>query len=439
MIYLLFDIGSTYTKAVVVDSDKVKILGTTNVLTSAVSDVAHGMNAAKSQLAEYLIGDYQTLVCSSAKGGLKIVAVGLVEDLTLKAAKLVCYSAGAKVVGSYSYKLNRMEVQEIEQSNCDIVVLCGGTDGGNEEVVLYNATQLSQIKRHLVVIYAGNKSCQDQIGDILQHHQVLISNNIMPRFGELQLGECQQLIRDLFLQQIIQGKGLSAVQDVISQIIMPTPSSVLQALQLLSEGTKDEAGIGELMAIDIGGATTDVYSINHQAIQPNVIFKGLPEPDVKRTVEGDLGLRHSAHYVDEQYHDPPSGMQDYLNQISEDISYHDATFDQWLARGCTYLASRRHAGRLETVYTPMGISYCQSGKDLRSITKVLGLGGPLCHAGDPKAILREVKGSDDEVLLPRQVTYYLDRQYVISCLGLLVKYEPQVALKLMKENIEVLL
>jgi uncharacterized protein (TIGR01319 family) len=438
MLYLLYDVGSTYTKAIVVDSCSGSIVAQASVLTSRV-DVAVGMQQIRDLFSEWLVGDYQTLVCSSAKGGLKMVAVGLVPELTMKAAKLVCCNAGAKVVGSYSYKLNSQELKQIEASDCDLILLCGGTDGGNEDVVLHNAQLLSTLANPMMIIYAGNKSCQDKIKDCLQHHQLQISENVMPVYGVLKIEATQQLIRSLFMEQIIHAKGLSQYQQVVDNIIMPTPASVLQALELLSYGTDTQPGIGELMAVDIGGATTDMYSINHAIDQrPNVVVKGLPDPLIKRSVEGDLGLRLSAQYVYEQLDNPPEGLEYYLSRIANDYSIADECYDQWLAQGCVRLASDRHAGHLEEVYTPFGVSYCQSGKDLSMIRQIIGLGGPLRYAKDPGRILSQALGTNDMVLLPSHLNYFIDVNYVVSCLGLLAKLEPNLALKLMKENLKAL-
>lgn len=75
---------------------------------------------------------------------------------------------------------------------------------------------------------------------------------------------------------------------------MPTPSAVLKAMELLAQGTDDEPGIGDLVAVDVGGATTDVYSISDgMPTALSTVYKGLPEPYAKRTVEGDIGMRYS--------------------------------------------------------------------------------------------------------------------------------------------------
>ena len=83
----------------------------------------------------------------------------------------------------------------------------------------------------------------------------------MPRLGELNIEPTQKQIREVFLNRIVQGKGLSKASDLVSGIIMPTPSAMLTAMELLSDGWEEHQGIGELVGVDLGGATTDVYSI----------------------------------------------------------------------------------------------------------------------------------------------------------------------------------
>ena len=116
----------------------------------------------------------------------------------------------------------------------------------------------------------------------------------MPRFGELNIEPAQNKIRKIFLQRIIYAKGITKTSELISEIIMPTPSALMNAIKLLADGYENENGIGELMAIDLGGATTDVYSVGEGTPkESNVIYKGIEEPYIKRTVEGDIGMRYS--------------------------------------------------------------------------------------------------------------------------------------------------
>ena len=447
MAFLLFDVGSTYTKGCIVDLEKEEIIAHTSVFTTADTDINLGIEAAKRQMQDALdqVVVEKTLICSSAKGGLKMIAVGLVPDLTLKAATLACYSAGAKVIQTYSFQLNEREIKDIEDADCDILLLCGGTDGGNTEVVLHNAHKIAQIKRKFPIIYAGNKVCQDEIHDILTKngYECTLCPNVMPSYGNLEVGKCRELIRNIFLKQIVKAKGLSKLSSLIKAIVLPTPFSVLEALTLLSSGTKHESGLGDLMAIDIGGATSDVYSINAKfEIQDNVGYKGLKEPLAKRSVEGDLGVRFSANST---YALKKASIEDdleleaYISGFQHDVHQgNHLAYDLQLAKWCAEIAFERHAGRLEQAYTPMGVSYCQQGKDLRSTALMIGIGGPILHAQNPSEILNQALYRDamPSILLPLQLTYYLDSSYVISCLGLLASRYPDKVLRILKKSVE---
>ena len=116
----------------------------------------------------------------------------------------------------------------------------------------------------------------------------------MPEFNRLNIEPARRKIKELFISRIIEAKGLSRIQEMCKTDIIPTPLAVLNACELLSKGTKNMPGLGDLLAVDIGGATTDVYSISDgRPTLENVTVKGLPEPVSKRTVEGDLGMRYS--------------------------------------------------------------------------------------------------------------------------------------------------
>ncbi len=201
----------------------------------------------------------------------------------------------------------------------------------------------------------------------------------MPRFGVLNIEPAQQKIRDIFLDRIIQAKGLSQASELVSGILMPTPSAMLAAMTLLADGLEGEPGIGDLLAVDLGGATTDVYSIaSGMPKQLDTVYKGLPEPYAKRTVEGDIGMRYSIHGIVEA-----AGL-DRVAQLAElppeigaaagggpgRTHRHTARqrragrqLDFALASLAVETAVARHAGTIEQTYTPMGLTYVQTGKD----------------------------------------------------------------------------
>lgn len=159
-IILLIDIGSTFTKVTAVDMKEEKILATARAFTTVATDVNEGLDKAVALIKEQ-IGDFEPtkrLAASSAAGGLKMISIGLVPELTVKAAKTAALSAGAKLAGSYSFALCDDEAEEIAGIRPDIVLLSGGTDGGNTEVILHNAKMLADIPLNFPVVVAGNKN-----------------------------------------------------------------------------------------------------------------------------------------------------------------------------------------------------------------------------------------------------------------------------------------
>lgn len=442
--FCLFDVGSTYTKGCIVDTDQEIILAQASDFTTSSTDISIGIEKVKQKMfKDITVHIDKTYVCSSAKGGLKMIAIGLVPDLTLKAAQLACYSAGAKVIKSYSFELNQKELDEIENSNCDILLLSGGTDGGNTSSVRHNTNQLIKLKSRFPIIYAGNKSCQDEIKTQLEQvgFECILCANVMPSYGILEVDECKNKIRELFLKSIVKAKGLSQLNEVIDEIVLPTPLSVFEALKLLSKGTKNESGIGDLIAIDIGGATTDVYSMNEKlVVNEEFGYKGLQEPLEKRSVEGDLGLRYSASHVYELKTDLHSTEFDaYINEINNDPHLSsNIELDTQLASTCVDIATQRHVGRLETSYTPMGISYYQTGKDCRNVKQCIGIGGPIIYNPNARSILSQclTKPNQKDILLPIECEFYLDKDYLISCLGLLSKQYPDVVIRILKKKLE---
>jgi len=116
----------------------------------------------------------------------------------------------------------------------------------------------------------------------------------MPKINVLNIDSAREKIREIFLKQIIEAKGIKKIESEIDEVVLPTPKAVLDAAKLLSEGYLLEEGLGEIVVIDIGGATTDMYSICSATRRSDVLIHGLEEPFAKRTVEGDLGMRYSA-------------------------------------------------------------------------------------------------------------------------------------------------
>ena len=456
---LMIDFGSTNTKVTAVDLEEGKLLGTAASYTTIQTDINDGLENALKKLHEKLGGelDYAAkYACSSAAGGLRMIASGLVPELTAEAARQAALGAGAKVMKTYSYELTDDDAEEIAAIKPDIFLLTGGTDGGNKDNIIQNAQVVAGIDADFPVLIAGNRAAVRTCQKILEESgkQVMITENVMPRFNELNIEPAQSKIRELFLDRIIKAKGLSQASQLISGIMMPTPAAVLAAMELLSKGTEEQKGLGELVAVDVGGATTDLYSMTDGAPdRAGTVLKGLPEPFAKRTVEGDIGMRYSAAGIVEA-----AGMKrisllsgldedrcwELLDLITEDTSTMPDTdelkaFDKALASMAVKTGLTRHAGTVEKVYTPMGEAWVQSGKDLSRVDKIIITGGSLIH-GEPEDV-RDIAShalynlAEAASLKPRNADVLVDKEYILSAMGLLSQYEPDIALKIMKKEL----
>ena len=453
---LLIDFGSTYTKLTAVDVESETLLGTAASYTTVSTDINEGLENALAKLEEKT-GKLQyadCYACSSAAGGLRMITSGLVPELTGEAAKLASLGAGAKVVRVYAFQLTEDDIADIAREKPDIFLLVGGTDGGNTANILHNARMLATMKPEFPVVIAGNRTAARECERILKDFETHICPNVMPNFGQLQVEPTQKVIREIFLNRIIHAKGLSKASQLLSDIMMPTPAAVLQAMDLLAQGCAGEEGIGELIAVDVGGATSDVYSITDGMPEGmNTVYKGLPEPYSKRTVEGDIGMRYSITGVAEAAgltalaqvaglsEERTEELIRYLSEHTDTVPGDDPelqALDYAVACMAVREAVRRHAGTMEETYTMMGKTYVQSGKNLTRVKSIVVTGGSLIHAEAPEKIATYAlyDPSQPESLRPLRADVLVDKTYILAAMGLLSSYYPQAALRIMKKELK---
>jgi len=453
---LLIDFGSTYTKLTAVDVESESLLGTASSYTTVQTDITEGLQNAIAILEQKTgkLSYGECYACSSAAGGLRMVTSGLVPELTGEAAKLASLGAGAKVVGIYAFQLTEDDLEEIAAAKPDIFLLVGGTDGGNTACILHNAKMLASLPSSFPIIIAGNRTAARQCAQILEKHEVYICPNVMPKFGTLHIEPTQKKIREIFLNRIIKAKGLSKATQLLSDIMMPTPSAVLQAMELLANGCEGETGIGELIAVDVGGATTDVYSIaDGMPTHMNTVYKGIPEPYAKRTVEGDIGMRYSLQGIVDaagirRVSDLSGLPMEQLEALIATLKLHPdmipghnadlEKLDYALASLAVEEAVTRHAGTMEETYTLMGLTYVQSGKNLTSVKQIVVTGGSLIHSKRTAQIATHALQSPRHPmsLRPTQADIWVDRTYILAAMGLLSTHYPQTALRIMKKELE---
>ena len=454
---LLIDIGSTFTKTILLDLEKLEIVAKSQSYTTVQEGVNLGLKRALAEVSDWKKAKYK-LACSSAKGGLKLIAIGLVPRLTAEAAKRAALGAGSKVLKIYSYQLTSDDITDIINYEPDILLLTGGTDGGNRQNIITNAVKLAEISSNAPVIVAGNRNAAREVKGILRTagKEVYVTENVMPELEKLNIEPARKMIRKIFLQKIIKARGLNVVEELIDGIIMPTPLAVMKAAELLADGHDENTGIGELMIIDVGGATTDVHSVaSGSPRKDNVSLQGLQEPYVKRTVEGDLGMRYSLPSLFENidivslkkqfakigYNISEEELWEFLKKLNSDFSLtttgKERCLENTLAFYAVQIAVERHVGKIRSIYTPLGHVYIQEGKDLSGLRYIVGTGGIIVQnntQGEYIASGALYKNQIvPETLAPIDAKILIDSHYILAAAGLLAEIEPSKSLQFMKK------
>jgi uncharacterized protein (TIGR01319 family) len=469
---ILIDFGSTFTKVVAVDLSNAHVIGRSQAPSTVLTDVREGLLQAlvalheRHALFDHSPGDLSVLenkvvlAASSAAGGLRIVVVGNVPGLTVEAANQAALGAGAKVVGSTAFKLSAIALQGIESARPDMILLTGGTDGGDCATILYNARMLAHSRLAVPIVVAGNRAAAGEVCELLERgrKEIRRAHNVMPKTGTLVVDAAREEIRKLFMERITQAKGLAALRGVVP-VVLPTPMAVLEGVRLGADGTGNEKGWGDLLVVDVGGATTDVHSIGYgQPSGPQIVERGLPEPYAKRTVEGDLGIRFNAGTLLERVglenfagefragfphlQVSPAELARYIEQISQDTTrvpledWHGAV-DAQLARVAVDFAVERHVGKKERIVAREGEAWVYYGKDLSETRTVIGTGGVFLYNGHVPYILSSGGGGDRryDVLRPKNPALFIDASYLLYAVGLLARSHPDVALRMFKENL----
>jgi uncharacterized protein (TIGR01319 family) len=449
------------------------------------------------------------LPCSSAKGGLKVATVALVKEESGFAAELAALTAGAKLVGSYEGQLTNDQARRIyEEDQPEIILLAGGADnGGDSYTQLHNARMLARASRFadysdygVPVIYAGNQDIRDRIDNIFCYRDVDVhlTPNVMPEINEFQIEVVNETIRHLFQTVIIRAKGFDVVEEYMDAPFIPTPRAAFRGINLLANGYGDEPGLGNIMALDIGGATTDFYSNvddnplyafpgdDAQRKVKRTILKTPNVPLIYRRVEGKYGLSYNAenlkeleryqdgsmvrdlnHYLsnrfptalvtgDDQFANFVSrnngtkevDLGSYLSWISQNPHHTpqstiENAASSFLAKEIMAVATSKHVGKIdetETYFLQYGVNYFN-----QPVTLLL-IGGTIyhkCRDQEPGYLedLSVIAGGalfnpgHLEILRP-QGKIMLDAKYLVSILGgLYGRVYPEQALRIMKREL----
>jgi uncharacterized protein (TIGR01319 family) len=434
------DFGSTYTKALLVDVDSGDLVGRAEHPTTIDTDVLDGWIACRAALADRDRGaaTAPVVACSSAGGGLRIAVVGHEELVTAEAGRRVSLSSGGTVVYLGAGGLAD-GVEPLRAARPDVVLLVGGTDGGNAAVLLGAAERLAAGGWAGPVVLAGNAEAAGTAASLLTDGgtDVVVADNVVPRIGVLRPDSARSAIREVFLRHVIGGKRLSASQGFLDMVRGPTPDVVLSGVELLA------GSVGDVVVVDVGGATTDVHSAI--ALDPEdsgLVREVVASAPLTRTVEGDLGMRWSAPTTVVRASEAglvdgaDAGLADAAERRRRDPGWLprdavDVAAEHTLAAAAVGLALRRHAGRQRLVFGPDGRLVEREGVDLREVGLLVGSGGVLRHAAPDAAaaVLREATGEDvpGGWLLPRAPRVVVDREYVLAAAGLLRSEHPDAA------------
>ncbi|MEV4755087.1 glutamate mutase L [Micromonospora sp. NPDC049559] len=439
------DVGSTWTKVALVGLPDGRLLATAARPTTAGTDVLRGLDAAVAAATAALPPGAGTpvpggwYVCSSAGGGLRLAVVGYEELVTARAGQRVGLSAGARVVHVAAGRLDGAGLRAVRAARPDVLLLVGGTDGGDAEVLTHNATRLARARWRTPVVLAGNVDAREELVGLLAGAgvPVTVADNVLPRIGVLAPASARAAIRRVFLRHVIGGKGLSRGGRFASLVRAATPDAVLSGVELLA----DQLG-GDLAVVDVGGATTDVYSV----LTPDERDSGPGRAAAgtlwrARTVEGDLGMRWSAPgVVAAAVAERLLGADEAAGLAAEaavragepgfvPVDEAQRSTDRRIAALAATVAVRRHA-RGDGTGVP--------ARDLRDVRLLIGSGGVLrhCAPGEAAAVLSTVLTDHAGGWpLPRAAGVVVDGAYVLAAAGLLAAEHPGAASALLRRHL----
>jgi len=446
----LADFGSTFTKVRLVEPEEGRLLARAEAPTSIGTDLMDGYTAALEaarRLAGPAVAVDEQLAVSSAGGGLKVAAVGLVEDLTAAAARQAALNSGARVEVVLAGTLTDEKLAQLQAARPEIVLFAGGTDGGQAELVLENARRLGARGVGGNAVVACNAAVAAEAAELLRAggSQVEVAANVMPALGRVEIEPVREVILRVFLEHVIGGKGLSASADFQRMVRLPTPEAVLEATRLL----------GDVAVVDIGGATTDVHSNRtHEVEMPGIEDPLLPAPLTLRTVEGDLGMRFGAagvaavdgRWIEAEAAGETAAIRQAVSLRGRDPKWlpeseDDLRLDGVLATGCATHALARHCGTMLLTPGRNGPpTLVRSGPDLREVELVLGTGGVFAHREDGEEILRRALARrGPRSLTPTEPRLGIDANYVLAAAGLLATEDREAAIRLLRRELDLAL
>jgi len=361
----------------------------------------------------------EVLLSSSAAGGLRMTVHGLTPGMTARAAREAALGAGAIVMLVTAGRLGEHDLARIRQIDPSMVLLAGGVDHGEQEVVLANARALASSGVRGPVLFAGNVAAQPAVRRIFQGSgvELAVTGNVFPDIDQLAVQPVRALVHEQFNRHIVHAPGMTRLEGLSAWPILPTPGAVLLAAELFADA------VGDCLVVDVGGATTDVHSVTDGSPEWAGRLADLQARSA-RTVEGDLGVFLNASRIVELagWPDGPARLADLAATPTTERA---RTLTRDLCAVAVRIAVSRHAGTLDTRYTPSGPVQVVRGRDLTAVRWVIGTGGALTRVSGGEAALRRIcSGPGSHLLPPTGAQVLLDGDYTLSALGTLAQAHP---------------
>lgn len=473
--YLITDVGSTTTKAILIGemNGEYRLLGRGEYPTTVEApheDVTVGVTGAlrdlEAKVGRELVrgeapakdlpeGRLTYLSTSSAGGGLQMMVFGVMKNVTADSARKAALGGGAIILDVMTTDDDRpsfMKLDSIRESRPDMILVSGGLDGGNTGFALDIADLLNAAKPkprfggsfRIPVVYAGNRDAAPLVVDTLADcFDIKVVDNLRPAFDKEVLEPARSAIHDLFMSHVMaHAPGYDRLSSWVDADIMPTPVAVGRIMKELADARRMN-----IVGMDIGGATTDVFSV----------FNGT----LTRSVSANLGMSYSAGNVMLEagidnitrwlpFEMSPEEVADrictkLINPTTIPGSLIDLQIEQALATEALRLAFLQHrqVATAPPKESPAWRSLLGDGRivgsdpetrsiaDIGDVDMLVGSGGVLSHAPRrTQAALMMLNA-----FLPRGVTFLaVDSIFMMPHLGVLSQVQPQVALDVLEKD-----
>lgn len=383
------------------------------------------------------------LASSSAAGGLRMTVHGLVYDMTVRAAKEAALGAGANIHQVTAGRMRRTDLKKLVELQPNIIMIAGGVDYGERDTALDNAEKIADLNLNIPIIYAGNIQNHDEIREIFRDSgsKLYIVDNVYPSIDRMEVLPARKVIQSVFEEHIVHAPGMEKIRTLVDGHVIPTPGAVMEATRFL------KSELGDLITFDVGGATTDVHSVTEGSEEINRI-QIYPEPDAKRTVEGDLGVYVNRMNVfeltDKKRLSLKTGIdEDQLETAVRALkavpeTERDISIVRELAYTALKIGLHRHAGKYRDSFASGGKKTVAMGRDLTALKYIVGTGGALTRLGVGSELIAEVfsNGNKYDLLPPALPGVLIDKTYIMASLGVLSSEFPEDSALLFKHYLE---